>query len=102
MSNTRWSSERNKQQALGETGRGPEAQEGSGGAAPGAGERPIRVLVVDDEPLIVQMLSIALKYEKFEVSVARDGTEAIQQASLTKPDLVILDIMLPNMDGIEV
>ena len=39
-------------------------------------ERPIRVLVVDDEPLIVQMLSIALSYEKFEVSVARDGLEA--------------------------
>ena len=44
-------------------------------------ERPARVLVVDDEPLIVQMLSIALSYEKFEVSVARNGIEAIQQAS---------------------
>jgi DNA-binding response OmpR family regulator len=66
------------------------------------GERPVRVLVVDDEPLIVQMLSIALGYEKFEVSVARDGREAIQQASLTKPDLVILDIMMPHLDGIEV
>src|SRR2546422_11697941 len=70
--------------------------------AAGEGERPVRVLVVDDEPLIVQMLSIALSYEKFEVSVARTGNEAIQQASLTKPDLVILDIMLPGMDGIEV
>src|SRR5712691_669189 len=65
-------------------------------------ERPVRVLVVDDEPLIVQMLRIALTYEKFEVSVARDGAEAIQQASQTKPDLVILDWMMPNMDGIEV
>src|SRR5438105_13671397 len=65
-------------------------------------ERPIRVLVVDDEPLIVQMLTIALTYEKFDVSVARDGVEAIRQASLTKPDLVILDWMMPNMDGIEV
>ena len=65
-------------------------------------ERPIRVLVVDDEPLIVQMLSIALAYEKFEVSIARDGLEAIQQASHVKPDLVILDWMLPGMDGIEV
>jgi DNA-binding response OmpR family regulator len=70
--------------------------------AVGEGERPVRVLVVDDEPLIVQMLSIALTYEKFEVSVARDGFEAIQQASQTKPDLVILDWMMPNMDGIEV
>jgi DNA-binding response OmpR family regulator len=62
----------------------------------------VRVLVVDDEPLIVQMLSIALSYEKFEVSVARTGIEAIQQATHIKPDLVILDIMLPHMDGIEV
>src|SRR5438105_13826163 len=65
-------------------------------------ERPIRALVVDDEPLIVQMLTIALTYEKFEVSVARDGSEAIRQASATKPDIVILDWMLPNMDGLEV
>src|SRR5215212_3998016 len=48
------------------------------------------------------MLSIALSYEKFEVTVARDGIEAIQQASQVKPDLVILDIMMPNMDGMEV
>jgi DNA-binding response OmpR family regulator len=48
------------------------------------------------------MLSIALSYEKFEVSVARTGIEAIQQATHIKPDLVILDIMLPHMDGIEV
>jgi DNA-binding response OmpR family regulator len=68
----------------------------------GDSERQVRVLVVDDEPLIVQMLQIALTYEKFEVSVARDGFEAIQQANQTKPDLVILDWMLPNMDGIEV
>jgi DNA-binding response OmpR family regulator len=65
-------------------------------------ERQVRVLVVDDEPLIVQMLQIALTYEKFDVSVARDGFEAIQQANQTKPDLVILDWMMPNMDGLEV
>ncbi|MDQ6693499.1 MAG: response regulator transcription factor [Chloroflexota bacterium] len=65
-------------------------------------ERLARVLVVDDEPLIVQMLTIALTYEKFEVSVARDGHEAILKASQMKPDLVILDVMLPGMDGIEV
>jgi two-component system, OmpR family, response regulator VicR len=64
------------------------------------GERLVRVLVVDDEPLIVQMLSIALSYEKFEVSVARTGMEAIQQAARIKPDLVILDIMLPDADGL--
>src|SRR5690242_4557922 len=68
----------------------------------GEGERAVRVLAVDDEPLIVQMLTIALTYEKFEVSVARNGIEAIQQASQVKPDLVILDIMMPGLDGIEV
>ncbi len=68
----------------------------------GDSERSVRVLVVDDEPLIVQMLSIALGYENFEVSVARDGIEAIQQASRVRPDLVILDVMLPQLDGIEV
>ena len=67
-----------------------------------AGERPVRVLAVDDEPLIVQMLTIALTYEGFEVTVARDGLEAIHKAGVTKPDLVILDWMMPNMDGIEV
>jgi CheY-like chemotaxis protein len=65
-------------------------------------DRPIRVLVVDDEPLIVQMLSIALQYEKYDVSMAGDGAEAIRQTSQVKPDLVILDWMMPNMDGIEV
>ena len=72
------------------------------GAAASAVERPVRVLVVDDEPLIVQMLTIALTYEGFEVSVARDGLEAIHKASMVKPDLLILDWMMPNMDGIEV
>lgn len=70
--------------------------------AAGDSDRSVRVLVVDDEPLIVQMLSIALGYENFEVSVARDGVEAIQQASRLRPDLVILDVMLPQLDGIEV
>jgi DNA-binding response OmpR family regulator len=71
-------------------------------AGSGEGAQAARVLIVDDEPLIVQMLSIALGYEKFDVSVARTGLEAIQQASLVKPDLIILDWMLPGLDGIEV
>jgi hypothetical protein len=69
---------------------------------PGENERQVSILVVDDEPLIVQTLTIALTYEKFEVSVARDGLEAIYKASVTRPDLVILDWMMPNMDGIDV
>ena len=65
-------------------------------------ERPVRVLVVDDEPLIVEMLSMGLSYEGFEVSVARTGHEALDQARAVNPDVVVLDIMLPGMDGIEV
>jgi DNA-binding response OmpR family regulator len=65
-------------------------------------ERPVRVLVVDDEPMIIEMLTLGLNYEGFEVSVARTGYEALEQARATKPDLVILDIMLPGIDGIEV
>jgi DNA-binding response OmpR family regulator len=65
-------------------------------------ERPIRVLVVDDEPLIVELLTMGLDYEGFEVSVARTGFEALEQAHSVRPDLVILDVMLPGLDGIEV
>jgi DNA-binding response OmpR family regulator len=65
-------------------------------------ERPIRVLVVDDEPLIVELLTMGLDYEGFEVSVARTGFEALEQAHSVRPDLVILDVMLPGIDGVEV
>jgi DNA-binding response OmpR family regulator len=65
-------------------------------------EGPVRVLVVDDEPFIVEMLTMGLTYEGFEVSVARTGFEALDQARSVRPDLVVLDIMLPGIDGIEV
>ena len=65
-------------------------------------ERPVRVLVVDDEPLIVEMLTMGLDYEGFAVSVARTGFEALEQAQRHKPDLVVLDIMLPGLDGVAV
>ncbi len=63
---------------------------------------PVRVLVVDDEELIVEILSMGLNYEGFQVSVARDGFSALEEARTQKPDLVILDIMLPGIDGVEV
>jgi DNA-binding response OmpR family regulator len=66
------------------------------------GERPARVLVVDDEPLIIEMLTMGLNYEGFEVSVARTGFEALEEAREKKPDLVVLDVMLPGIDGVEV
>jgi DNA-binding response OmpR family regulator len=69
---------------------------------PDGHERSVRVLIVDDESLIVEMLSMGLGYEGFEVSVARTGPEALEQARRVKPDLVVLDVMLPGLDGVEV
>jgi DNA-binding response OmpR family regulator len=65
-------------------------------------ERPARVLVVDDEEIIVEMLTMGLNYEGFEVSVARTGFEALEQARSARPDIVVLDVMLPGIDGVEV
>jgi two-component system OmpR family response regulator len=61
-----------------------------------------RVLVVDDEPSLVDAVSTALRYEGFEVTEARTGREGLAMAQLSTPDLIILDVMLPDIDGFEV
>jgi two-component system KDP operon response regulator KdpE len=61
-----------------------------------------RVLVVDDEPQIVRALQINLKARRYEVHVAGSGTAALKVAAQHPPDLVILDLGLPDLDGIEV
>jgi two-component system OmpR family response regulator len=63
---------------------------------------PVRVLVVDDEPSLAELLSSVLRYEGWEVSTAGTGAEAIETAREFKPDAVILDIMLPDFNGLEV
>ncbi|NBC15955.1 MAG: response regulator [Bacteroidetes bacterium] len=63
---------------------------------------PHKVLVVDDEDDILDLLQYNLEREGFEVVLARDGVEALSKAEDEKPDLIILDIMMPRMDGIEV
>lgn len=64
--------------------------------------RPIRVLVVDDEPTLSELVGLALRYEGWQVRTAADGTSAIAAAREFKPDLVVLDVMLPDVDGLEV
>jgi two-component system OmpR family response regulator len=63
---------------------------------------PARVLVVDDEESITQLVSTVLRYEGFEVEAAADGRAAVQLARTFQPDIVVLDVMLPDLDGFEV
>ncbi|MFB8211140.1 MULTISPECIES: response regulator transcription factor [unclassified Streptomyces] len=63
---------------------------------------PVRVLVVDDEASLTELLSMALRYEGWEVRSAGDGAAAVRTARAFRPDVVILDVMLPDMDGLAV
>ena len=58
----------------------------------------IRVLVVDDESTLADLLSMALRYEGWEVRTAADGTSAVRGAREFRPDIVVLDVMLPDFD----
>src|SRR4051812_45469129 len=70
------------------------------GGTPTRGEA--RLLVVDDEPNIVELLSASLRYSGFEVATARNGQEALKLARELRPDLMVLDVMMPGIDGFEV
>ncbi len=58
-----------------------------------------RILVVDDEPNITELVSMALRYEGFDVEVAGDGRTALARAQSFRPQLIVLDVMLPDLDG---
>jgi two-component system response regulator ResD len=60
------------------------------------------ILVVDDEPSVVEVVGLYLEREGYRVTVARDGQAALDAASRDHPDLIVLDLMLPKMDGLEV
>src|SRR5215211_2103276 len=62
---------------------------------------PLRILVVEDEPQISNFLRVGLGYEGFSVAVAEDGHEALAELMRFKPQLVILDLMLPGISGME-
>lgn len=63
---------------------------------------PISILVVDDEAVLAEMVSMALRYEGWEVRTAHDGASAVSAARDAKPDAVVLDLMLPDMSGLDV
>lgn len=67
-----------------------------------ANSTPVRVLVVDDEPILAEMVTMALRMEKWEVRCAPDGKEAVRTAREFRPDIVVLDVMLPDMSGLDV
>jgi two-component system, OmpR family, alkaline phosphatase synthesis response regulator PhoP len=61
----------------------------------------VKILIIDDEPSIVNLVSAYLKPEGYEVFTASDGITGLKAAKTFKPDLVVLDLMLPGLDGIE-
>jgi two-component system, OmpR family, response regulator len=65
-------------------------------------EDEVRVLIVDDEPNITDLVAMALRYERFTVALAHSGREALQAAGAFRPHLMVLDVMLPDLDGFQV
>jgi two-component system OmpR family response regulator len=65
-------------------------------------DQGLRVLVVDDEPSIIDVISMALRHHGFEVACAPDGAGALQRARSWRPHVMVLDVMLPDMEGFEV
>jgi two-component system OmpR family response regulator len=66
------------------------------------GDTRQRILVVDDEPSIIDAVATSLRYEGFEVDEAATGRAALASAQANPPDMIVLDIMLPDLDGLEV
>ncbi|WP_242611186.1 response regulator transcription factor [Blastococcus saxobsidens] len=79
------------------TGGAVSGNQPTGGSTPEA-----RLLVVDDEPNIRELLSASLRYAGFEVATAADGQQALSMAASFRPDLLVLDVMMPGLDGFAV
>ncbi|MGV9610593.1 response regulator transcription factor [Nocardia xishanensis] len=67
--------------------------------APAEQSPEARVLVVDDEPMILELLSVSLRYQGFEVETASDGAQALDRARSFRPQALIVDVMMPGIDG---
>lgn len=65
-------------------------------------QRGLKILIADDEPDILEIISYNLLTEGYQVSTAKNGNEALEKAKSEKPDLIILDVMMPNKNGMEV
>jgi DNA-binding response OmpR family regulator len=63
---------------------------------------PAKILIVDDEPNVLRLIGYALQVEGYEIIVAKDGVEALTKVQMEQPDLVILDVMLPSLSGIDI
>ena len=96
-----WPRRRTREEMI-ELASGAEATEGEPSAM--AGRRPpeARLLVVEDEPNILELLAASLRLAGFEVATATGGLEALTAAQRHRPDLVVLDVMLPDLDGFDV
>src|SRR5215212_1478231 len=77
---------------------------GGNGGTPGApaGERPAKILIVDDHEDNVEVLRARLEVRGYDIVEAHDGEEALRVVAATRPDLILLDVMMPKIDGIEV
>ncbi len=64
--------------------------------------KPIHVLVVDDEAVLAEMVAMALRYEGWNTTTAGDGAAAVRAAKAERPDVVVLDVMLPDISGLDV
>ena len=60
---------------------------------------PSKILIADDDPVIIKLLQVNLEMEGYDVVTADDGQDAVEKAIVALPDLIILDIMMPRMDG---
>jgi len=75
----------------------------SGGAVPtGAAQAEARLLVVEDDLNILELLSASLRFAGFDIATAANGADAVAMAREQRPDLIVLDVMLPDLDGFEV
>jgi CheY-like chemotaxis protein len=70
--------------------------------SPGVSSKQVRILVVDDEPLLCRMLSTMLKRAGYEVEVVMSGKAALHKAHELEPQLITLDVMMPDLSGIQV